>query len=136
MKAGVQSTLSGGFRALARMRRRREASNGTRLVRKPLHETIRILLDRYGADVSVVAIGPAGENLVRYARTRHGPHRARAGAGDVDGGLDGYILDERGEAQRFINVFVDGRDIRYLEGVDTRLKGEEEIAVFPPVGGG
>lgn len=51
-------------------------------------------------------------------------------------GLDGYILDERGRVQRFVNIFVDGRDIRYLEGLDTRLTGDEELSVFPPVAGG
>lgn len=51
-------------------------------------------------------------------------------------GLDGYILDEGGQVQRFVNVFVDGRDIRYLEGLDTRLAGDEELSVFPPVAGG
>lgn len=51
-------------------------------------------------------------------------------------GLDGYILDERGQVQRFVNVFVDGRDIRYLDGLETRLQNDEEISVFPPVAGG
>lgn len=51
-------------------------------------------------------------------------------------GLDGYILDERGQVQRFVNVFVDGRDIRYLDGLETRLEDEQEISVFPPVAGG
>ncbi|HWQ28448.1 MAG TPA: ubiquitin-like small modifier protein 1 [Dehalococcoidia bacterium] len=51
-------------------------------------------------------------------------------------GLDGYILDDRGDVQRFVNVFVDGRDIRYLDGLDTKLEDREEISVFPPVAGG
>ena len=34
---------------------------------KGVHETVKTLLERHGDDVSVIAIGQAGENLVRYA---------------------------------------------------------------------
>lgn len=68
--------------------------NGTVAVRdasdlwgKGVHETVGILLDRYGEDVSVVAIGPAGENLVRYASFINENDRAsgRGGTGCVAG---------------------------------------------------
>ncbi|HWQ28447.1 MAG TPA: aldehyde ferredoxin oxidoreductase family protein, partial [Dehalococcoidia bacterium] len=54
---------------------------------KGVHETVEILLDRYGEDVSVVAIGPAGENLVRYASFINENDRAsgRGGTGCVAG---------------------------------------------------
>ena len=54
---------------------------------KGVHETVGILLDRYGEDVSVVAIGPAGENLVRYASFINENDRAsgRGGTGCVAG---------------------------------------------------
>lgn len=51
-------------------------------------------------------------------------------------GLQGYILDEQGGLVSHVNVFLDGRDVRYLEGLDTALDGETEIAIFPPVAGG
>lgn len=51
-------------------------------------------------------------------------------------GLEGYILDDEGEVLRFVNVFLNGRDIRYLNGVKTSVDGEAEIAIFPPVAGG
>jgi aldehyde:ferredoxin oxidoreductase len=54
---------------------------------KGVHGTVKTLLDRYGDDVSVVAIGPAGENLVRYASLINENDRAsgRGGTGAVAG---------------------------------------------------
>jgi molybdopterin synthase sulfur carrier subunit len=51
-------------------------------------------------------------------------------------GLAGHILDESGEALPYVSIFLDGRDIRYLDGLDTRVDGETEISLFPPVAGG
>lgn len=51
-------------------------------------------------------------------------------------GLAGCILDEKGGLVPFVNVFLDGRDIRYLDGLETALDGQTEIAIFPPVAGG
>lgn len=51
-------------------------------------------------------------------------------------GLDGYILDEDEEVLRFVNIFLNGRDVRYLNGMQTRVDGETEIAIFPAVAGG
>lgn len=44
-------------------------------------------------------------------------------------GEDGQLLDR-------IHVFLTGRDIRYLEGFDTRIQEGDEMRIFPPVGGG
>jgi molybdopterin synthase sulfur carrier subunit len=51
-------------------------------------------------------------------------------------GLDECILDEEGNLLPFVSVFVDGRDIRHLDGLATRVGGEAEISIFPPVAGG
>ncbi len=51
-------------------------------------------------------------------------------------GLDGYILDKEGNLLPFVSVFLDGRDIRYLDGLETRVDGGAEIFVFPSVAGG
>ncbi len=51
-------------------------------------------------------------------------------------GLAGYVLDEEGYLLPHVVVFVDGRDIRYLNGLETRLGGETEMSIFPPVAGG
>lgn len=51
-------------------------------------------------------------------------------------GLQGHILDEEGQLLPHVNVFLNGRDIRYLNGLETRVDGEAELFIFPPVAGG
>ncbi|RCK71760.1 MAG: Molybdenum cofactor biosynthesis protein MoaD [Anaerolineae bacterium] len=47
------------------------------------------------------------------------------------------LLDEQGNLQGHIHVFVNGRDVYYLEQEhQTPLKAEDKIDIFPPVGGG
>lgn len=50
--------------------------------------------------------------------------------------LEGHILDDSGRVVPFVSVFIDGRDIRYLDGLATVLSDGDEIAIFPPVAGG
>jgi aldehyde:ferredoxin oxidoreductase len=52
-----------------------------------VHETIQRMQDRHGQDVEVTAIGPAGENLVRFACWINSDDRAsgRGGSGAVAG---------------------------------------------------
>jgi aldehyde:ferredoxin oxidoreductase len=54
---------------------------------KGVHETVKTLLDRHGDDVSVLAIGQAGENLVRFASmiNEHDRAAGRGGMGCVAG---------------------------------------------------
>ena len=51
-------------------------------------------------------------------------------------GLEGYIVDAQGRVVPYVSVFIDGRDIRYLDGLTTALADGDEIAIFPPVAGG
>lgn len=51
-------------------------------------------------------------------------------------GLAGHILDARGQVVPYVAVFIDGRDIRHLDGLRTALAAGDEIAIFPPVAGG
>lgn len=50
--------------------------------------------------------------------------------------LAGHILDETGALLPHVSVFLDGRDIRHLDGLTTRLERDTEISIFPPVAGG
>jgi len=36
----------------------------------------------------------------------------------------------------YINILLDGRNVRFLEGMDTKLRSEGVLAFLPPVGGG
>lgn len=51
-------------------------------------------------------------------------------------GLAGHILDGDGQVAQYVGVFVDGRDIRYLQGLDTPVRPENEVYIFPPTAGG
>jgi len=50
--------------------------------------------------------------------------------------LAGKLLDENGSVPRYVAVFVNGRDIRHLNGLETPVQPQDEIAIFPPVAGG
>jgi len=46
------------------------------------------------------------------------------------------VYDERGNPRRFVNIYVNGKDIRFAGYVDTELNDEDEISIIPAVGGG
>ena len=54
----------------------------------------------------------------------------------LEPGLSGHILSESESVLPYVGIFLNGRDIRYLGGLETALDGETEIAIFPPVAGG
>lgn len=43
---------------------------------------------------------------------------------------------EKGEVRRFVNLYVNGEDIRHLKGLDSAVKGADEISILPAVSGG
>lgn len=50
--------------------------------------------------------------------------------------LAGRVLDETDRVVQYVNVFVDRRDIRHLQGLDTPVAPDNEVYVFPPTAGG
>ena len=46
------------------------------------------------------------------------------------------IRDETGQVRRFVNVYVDGDDVRFGQGLDTELRDGAEVQVLPSVAGG
>jgi molybdopterin synthase sulfur carrier subunit len=46
------------------------------------------------------------------------------------------VLDKDGEIKRFINVFVNGVDVRKLQGRETPVRANDEVAVIPAMAGG
>jgi MoaD family protein len=51
-------------------------------------------------------------------------------------GMAGHLLDEGGQLQRFVNLYVNDEDIRYLQKLDTSVKEGDEVTILPAVAGG
>jgi molybdopterin synthase sulfur carrier subunit len=51
-------------------------------------------------------------------------------------GLKERICDEHGQVRRFVNVFVNDEDIRFLEEGATPVKEADEISIVPAIAGG
>ena len=84
------------------------------------------------------------------------PTQLRAAAGGqgelkVDGSTVGEVLDalfarhaelrdrladDGGGLRRFVNVYVDGEDIRFADGLETRVGEGDEVQILPAVAGG
>ena len=52
------------------------------------------------------------------------------------GELRERISDEHGSLRRFVNVYVSGEDIRFLDGVQTSVPDGSELTILPAVAGG
>lgn len=52
------------------------------------------------------------------------------------GELSKIIFDERNELKRTINIYVNGRNIRFIKKLETDLNDGDEITVLPAVSGG
>lgn len=51
-------------------------------------------------------------------------------------GLGERICDEQGNVRRFVNVFLNDEDIRFLEDKATPVKDGDEISIVPAIAGG
>jgi molybdopterin synthase sulfur carrier subunit len=50
--------------------------------------------------------------------------------------LKDRIADESGELRRFVNVYIGGEDIRFLDGLATPVSDGGEVQILPAVAGG
>lgn len=51
-------------------------------------------------------------------------------------GLKERLCDESGEIRRFVNIYVNGEDVRFLQGLATSIKDGDEVSIVPAVAGG
>ena len=51
-------------------------------------------------------------------------------------GIKGRLCDDQGELRTFVNIYIDGEDVRFLEGVNTQVNAGAEISIVPAVAGG
>jgi molybdopterin synthase sulfur carrier subunit len=76
-----------------------------------------------GGAAEVEAEGKTVRELIEDLERRYAGIRAR-------------LCDESGEVRRFVNIFVNDEDIRFLQGLDTELKEGDEVSIIPAIAGG
>ena len=50
--------------------------------------------------------------------------------------LADQLLTPEGELHRFVNVYLNGQDVRYLSGLETPVSDRDEIRLLPAIAGG
>ena len=51
-------------------------------------------------------------------------------------GIKARICDDKGDLRNFVNVYLNGEDVRFLEGLETSTKTGDEVSIVPAVAGG
>jgi molybdopterin synthase sulfur carrier subunit len=59
-----------------------------------------------------------------------------AGLEQAHPGFRERLLDESGKLRRFVNIFVNDEDIRFLQNLDTKLKDGDQVSIVPAIAGG
>ena len=75
-----------------------------------------------GASVVTVDAGTVGEVLAKLVAEYPG--------------LAGQVVQADGSLHKFVNIYVDDDDVRYLDGVDTPVADGAEVSILPAVAGG
>ena len=58
---------------------------------------------------------------------------------NIDSRYPGFreqLADDKGELHRFVNIYLNDEDIRYLKGADTELTDGDEVSILPALAGG
>lgn len=51
-------------------------------------------------------------------------------------GFAGRVLDESGSIRRFVNVYLNSEDVRFLDGIESEVPQSASISIIPAVAGG
>ena len=51
-------------------------------------------------------------------------------------GLQSNLLDDAGAVRKFVNIYINDEDIRFLDKLETPVKEGDEVAILPAVAGG
>ncbi len=51
-------------------------------------------------------------------------------------GIKNRLLDEKNNLKRFVNIYVNGDDVRFLKGLDTKVKEGDDVSIVPAISGG
>ena len=58
---------------------------------------------------------------------------------ELEGSYPGFkdrLLDENGELRYFVNIYLNGEDVRFLDGLETTTSTGDEVSIVPAVAGG
>ena len=79
-------------------------------------------------------------------RLTNGQDKVEVDGADLDGvinamneqypGIRDRICDDQGDLRNFVNVYVNGEDVRFMRGIQTPTSSGDEISVVPAVAGG
>lgn len=79
-------------------------------------------------------------------RVTNGQGEVQVSAGSVREAIDkmeevfpGFrerVIDEQGEVRKFVNLYVNDEDIRFMKGLDTELKEGDVLSIVPAIAGG
>lgn len=56
--------------------------------------------------------------------------------GERNAALRERLYDDKGNVRRFVNVFANDEDIRFLDGAETEVSDGDEISIVPAIAGG
>jgi molybdopterin synthase sulfur carrier subunit len=51
-------------------------------------------------------------------------------------GIKERLCDENGALRHFVNIYINGEDVRYVDGINTPVKDGDEVSIVPAVAGG
>ena len=51
-------------------------------------------------------------------------------------GIRERLLDDKGEIRRFVNIYVNGDDVRFLDALNSKVKDGDDISIVPAIAGG
>lgn len=51
-------------------------------------------------------------------------------------GIRDRLLDENGNLRHFVNIYVNGEDVQFLDNLETVIKDGDEVSIVPAVAGG
>jgi molybdopterin synthase sulfur carrier subunit len=76
-----------------------------------------------GGEGEVPADGASIRQVIEDLEKRHAGIRER-------------LLDDKGEIRRFVNIYLNGDDVRFLESLNSEVKDGDDISIVPAIAGG
>jgi len=76
-----------------------------------------------GGEGEVAADGASIRQVIEDLEKRHAGIRER-------------LLDDKGEIRRFVNIYLNGDDVRFLESLNSKVKDGDDISIVPAIAGG